>query len=290
MTEPDDAPDGVLAERVALVAECDPERTVRLRIERLPGGKPRPVAVLAHGFKGFMDWGFFPALSRALARAGFVVVSFNASGSGVGDDPLAMDDEDAFFHDTYSRQLADFAQVRAHARALDGVDPTRELLLGHSRGGAMSVVAAAEDPPARLVTWAAFDDVDRFDADTKAAWRRDGVFEVPNARTGQVHRMSVAILDDAERHRARLDPLAAAARVGVPWLVLHGGADPVVAPDCARRLAAAAAAAELVMLEGEGHTFGARHPMEPRLDVAPGLARAGEATLAFAAPLLDPRR
>lgn len=273
-----------------LTADCDPERVLRLRIERPAGDGPtrrRPVAVLAHGFKGFMDWAFLPALSLGFARAGFVAVSFNASGCGVGEDPEVMDDEDAFFRDTFTRQLTDFAQVRAFARALDGVDPGRELLFGHSRGGGMAAVAASEDPPARLVTWAAFDDIDRFDHATKEAWRADGVLHVPNGRTGQVHRMSVDALVDAEANRERLDPLAAAGRIDAPWLVVHGSADATVDVECGRRLAGAASRAELLEIEGADHTFGARHPMPRDVGFSADLAVASEATLTFAAPLIE---
>src|SRR5207248_10516072 len=45
----------------------------------------RPVVVVCHGLKGFKDWGFFPYVVERLARAGFAVVSFNFSGSGVGE-------------------------------------------------------------------------------------------------------------------------------------------------------------------------------------------------------------
>lgn len=273
-----------------LPADCDPARSLRVRIERPAGPAPggsRPVAVLAHGFKGFMDWAFMPALSHALARAGFVTLSFNASGSGIGEDPEVMDDEDAFFHDTFSRQLADFAQARALARGLEGVDAGRELLFGHSRGGAMAVISAAEDAPARLVTWAAFSDVDRFDEETKEAWRREGILRIPNGRTGQVHRMSVAALEDAERNRERLDLLAAAARLDAPWLVVHGEGDATVDVGCGRRLAAAGTRSELLVLDGAGHTFGASHPMARDLAAASDLEAAGAATLAFGAPLIE---
>ena len=279
----------LLEERLVLTADCDPARVLRVRIERPAGPAPsggRPVAVLAHGFKGFMDWGFLPALSRTLAAAGFVTLSFNATGSGIGEDPEVMDDEEAFFHDTFSRQLTDFAQARGLARTLDGVDPGCELLFGHSRGGAMAVISASEDAPARLVTWAAFSDVDRIDEDAKAAWRRDGVLLVPNGRTGQVHRMSLAALDDAEQNRERLDLLAAAARLDAPWLVVHGGGDATVDVGCGRRLAAAGPRSELLVIDGADHTFGARHPMAPDLGAAPDLEVAVAATLAFGAPLL----
>ena len=70
----------------------------------------------------------------------------NSSGSGVGEDPLAMDDdEDAFFNDSYSRQLEDMAQgARASRAASPGWTRSREVLMGHSRGGGMAVISAAE--------------------------------------------------------------------------------------------------------------------------------------------------
>lgn len=241
---------------------------------------PAPVAVLCHGFKGFMDWGFFPPLRRAFAEAGFVTVAMNTSGCGVGDDPLAMDDEDAFFHDTYSRQLEDIAAVRRFARGLDGVDPSREALFGHSRGGGMMLISAAEEAPARIAVWAAIDDADRFGEEAKKVWRATGVLEVPNGRTGQIHRMSVAGLDDLEANAERLDILAQVGRIDAPLLVVHGDADPTVEVEAARRIAARARHAELEILAGEGHAFGARHPMES-LDEAPGLVVAARRTVEF---------
>jgi dienelactone hydrolase len=229
------------------------------------GGQPsalRPVVVLCHGFKGFMDWGFLPYVSTRLARAGFVSVSLNASGCGVGDDPLVMDDEEAFFRDTYTRQLEDIARVREYARGLEGVDPRRDALLGHSRGGGMCVISAAEEPPAALVTWAAIDQSDRFDEATKALWRAEGELRIPNGRTGQIHRLSVEALDDFERNAGRLDIVAAAARYGGPLLAIHGRDDATVPWAAAERLAQAGPRGASLILDGASHGFEATHPME----------------------------
>lgn len=275
-------------ERLALVDPTEISRRVGVRIER-PLGRARgpvPYVVLCHGFKGFMDWGFFPALSRAIARAGLVAVSMNASGSGVRDDPLAMDDDEAFFRDTYTRQLEDIERVRRFARRIDGVDASSEVLLGHSRGGGMMVVSAAEEQPAAVVVWAAIDEADRFGEDAKQSWRRDGVLLVPNGRTGQTHRMSVEALDDLERHRERLDVLAAAGRIDAPLLALHGSDDATVAPEAAARIADAAPRGAFRILPDADHAFGARHPC-PDPSELPALTEAIDATLAFLRDALD---
>ena len=49
-------------------------------------GDGAPAVVICHGFKGFKDWGFFPEVAAALAASGYLAISFNFSGSGIGSD------------------------------------------------------------------------------------------------------------------------------------------------------------------------------------------------------------
>ena len=242
---------------------------------RFPG--QRPAVVICHGFKGFMEWGFFPHLAALLAERGFVAVRFNVSGSGMrpGEDRVA--DPDAFRADTHSRELAEVLAVLAAVR--DGaapfssarIDPARIGLFGHSRGGANALLASAASPVRALVTWAAISDFDRYTAEQKEAWRRDGELPVVNARTGQPLALGLGLLEDIEAHRTELDVLAAASRRSAPWLIVHGEDDESVPAAEARRLAEASRSgnpAELLLVPGANHTFGARHPFagpNPRL-------------------------
>ena len=262
----------------------EPRRVVRGRVvlpaDLEPGVRLAHVLVV-HGFKGFMDWGLFPELARRIAGAGRAAVCFNMSGSGVGENPLELTEDEAFARNTYSRELEDLGRVHELARSgsLPGVDGERCALFGHSRGGGVALLhAALRDDVEALVTWAAIDDVDRFDEATKAAWRRDGCIHVHNARTGQEHRIDLDALLDVEANRARLDVLAAAARVRAPTLLVHGTADATVPVSAAERLHAALprGTGRLLLLEGAGHTFGARHPLAEL---------PGDLELAFAATL-----
>ena len=229
---------------------------------RSAGTTPRPAVVGMHGFKGFKDWGFWPPLADRLARAGLTVVTFNTSGSGVdasGEPTLP----ERFSRNTYSAELADLAAVvdALHDGTLGVPAPPSVGLMGHSRGGGMAVLHAARDPRiTALVTWAGIAQVDRWGDELKRAWRRQGSINVTNARTGQVIPLSTDILDDVEQHRDQLDILAAAARITVPWLIIHGTGDESVPDSDARALAHAAPHARLLLLEGASHTFGARHP------------------------------
>src|ERR1700712_349126 len=71
----------------------------------------RPAVVICHGFKGFMDWGFFPALAALLAERGFVAVRVNLSGTGMQPGDELVTDPDAFRDDTYGRELAELTAV-----------------------------------------------------------------------------------------------------------------------------------------------------------------------------------
>jgi dienelactone hydrolase len=237
--------------------------------------RPRPAVLVVHGFKGFKDWGMFPLVAERMARAGLTAVSFNLSGSGVDEEGQSSWPE-RFGHATYSGDLEDMRRVAAAlAEGRLGMAPTSVFgLLGHSRGGGEAILLAAEDPRVKaLVTWAAIAGVNRWPGQA-GAWRSAGSIPITNARTGQVLPLYPDVLDDIEQHAALLDIPAAAARVGVPWLLLHGTGDESVPPSEAEQLRRAAAhspALRFLPIEGAGHTFGATHPMfgiPPTLAVA----------------------
>ena len=238
------------------------------------GGRqsPRPAVVLVHGFKGFKDWGFWPPFAERLARAGFTAVSFNMSGSGVDADGNASLGEQ-FAHNTFSADLADLDTVIAQliSGALGVPEPSAVSLVGHSRGGGISILHTARDPRVNaVVTWAATASTDRWGPETRKRWRAAGFLSVTNARTGQVLPMSTDLLDDAEQHREALDVLSAAAVIRVPWLILHGRQDETVGFDDAEALYRANGKASTILepVDNTGHTFGASHPWHPSVPAA----------------------
>jgi uncharacterized protein len=238
-----------------------------LAVDVRAGGRtsPRPAVVVVHGFKGFKDWGMFPPAAERLAQAGFTVVTFNLSGSGVDADG-EFTFADRFGRNTYSIELADIARVidALERGELGTAAPSSLGLLGHSRGGGDAVLHAAKDPRVlALATWAAIGSVDRWTPSTRENWRERGMLDIVNARTGQVLPLYTDLLDDIEQHgRGALDIVAAAGRMAAPWLIVHGTADESVAFSDAERLhrASAAPVTELLAMEGAGHTFGTVHP------------------------------
>ena len=228
---------------------------------------PRPAVVVMHGFKGFKDWGMFPVVAERLARAGMSVISFNVSGSGV-DDAGDFTLTDQFGKNTYTAEMEDLrrtVEAVVEGSLLDLAVPTSVGLLGHSRGGGMAILETRRNRNVRaLVTWAAISSVDRWSDEAKAAWRRRGFVNIQNARTGQSIPLSTDILDDiASNSRGSLDIGASAAKIQVPWLIVHGDADESVAVADGRFLQQASAGrAELMLVAGAGHTFGATHPFK----------------------------
>ncbi len=251
---------------------------------RIPEGPPPRSAVLVlHGFKGFKDWGFFPYLLQRLAAAGHAVVSFNFSGSGIGTHPDRFTELEAFAANTLSRELEEVGWVADWMMGGDLLPrrPQRLALLGHSRGGGVAVLQAASDERVRaLATWSGVSTFDRWSAATKEEWREIKRIYVLNSRTGQQMPLDVGLLEDIEANRERLDVLGAAARVAVPWLILHGEDDRTVEMDEARALARVAARGRLSVIARAGHTYEVRHPCE---GPSPELDQAVEQTLAHLA-------
>ena len=230
------------------------------------GGRdsPRPAVVTVHGFKGFKDWGMWPPFGERLARAGVTAVSLNLSGSGV-DDAGTFAFPERFGHNTFSAELEDLGRVitALYRGDFEIAAPSALGLVGHSRGGGVSLLYAVRDSRVRaLVTWSAISTVERWRQPERELWRRTGVHEIRNARTGEVLPLYPDVLDDIEKNAGDLDLLAAAARIGVPWLLVHGADDEAVSIAEGNRLAAAAGGprTEVLIIEGAGHTFGAAHP------------------------------
>ena len=226
-------------------------------------GQSRAAVIICHGFKGFKDWGYFPVLADHLARAGFSAVSFNFSGSGVGEDGQSFSEPDRFAHMTYSAELGDLGRViDAVSAGSIGLGPLAIGVVGHSMGGGVAILQAARDSRiGALVTWAATAQFGRlWSPEQVSQWRRAGRLDVVNQRTGDILPLCTDVLDDLERHAETLDVTMAAARIRAPWLVAHGTADESVPVSDAQTLHAANPGSTLLLLDDASHTFGIRHP------------------------------
>ena len=69
------------------------------------------LVIIAPGFLGFKDWGFFPYLAERLCLAGFATLAFSHALSGVRDNPLEITDTQAFSKNSTSQELKDWDVV-----------------------------------------------------------------------------------------------------------------------------------------------------------------------------------
>ncbi|MFL5510672.1 MAG: alpha/beta hydrolase [Gemmatimonadaceae bacterium] len=220
--------------------------------------------ILCHGFKGFAHWGFFPHLARMLADSGLTAITFDFSGSGIGRDRESFSDESAFGENTFTRELEDLDLVEDFARRKAWIEG-RFGLFGHSRGGGMAILFAASEGSnvSALVTWAAISYPNRWRPEDVLTWRARGYADITNSRTGQVMRLGTALLDDVELHwKTKLNIEAAAKKLKVPWLIVHGTADETVPSTEGEHLhSVSEGMSTLRLIEGAGHAFGAQHPL-----------------------------
>lgn len=259
----------MMVERAAFILEGGHLGPIRGDVRRPVSAGDDAAIVVCHGFKGFKDWGFFPYVCRELAeRLTRPVVSFNFSGSGIGEDPESFTELDRFERNTFSKEVRDLRTVLDAAASgdLPQLAAVEKFgLLGHSRGGVSAVVTAAEDERvAAVVTWSAVARLDRWDAETVEKWRREGRIEVLNARTGQMMPLGRELLEDIEENAERLDVRRAAKRLRVPYLIVHGTEDESVDVEEAEAVAQAAPEewSRYQPIPGAGHTFGAVHPFQ----------------------------
>ncbi|WP_379964943.1 alpha/beta hydrolase family protein [Epilithonimonas sp. UC225_85] len=138
--------------------------------------------------KGYKDWGAWELMGEKFANAGFYFVKFNFSHNGTTvEDPNNFEDLEAFGQNNYSKELDGLEVVIDHFKSQKEVDPDNIILLGHSRGGGISIIKASENKNIKkLITLASVSTLDRFPKDKSFEnWKKDGVYFVENARTKQ---------------------------------------------------------------------------------------------------------
>ena len=203
---------------------------------------------VAHGFKGFKDWGWFPWLAEQLAAEGLEAVRFDFSHNGV--EARDFDRLDLFARDNARRHQADLV-------ALLAARPGPVGLLGHSRGGGDVLVCASRHPRVRCVaTLASVAQGARLTPESEAELCTRGFVSIPNMRTKQQMPLGREAFDLGDVP----SPVDAARALRCPTLLVHGEADTSVAPTALDALATAIPHAETWLVPDTDHVFGTGHP------------------------------
>ncbi len=216
-----------------------------------------------HGFKGFKDWGTFNLIADYFVNRGFCFIKFNFSyNGGTVDQPIDFPDENAFGENNLSTELNDLSCVIDYMDQ-KGLIYNSLTLLGHSRGGGISILGAAEDERvSQLITLASVADFESRMPDFKAikTWELTGVRYILNSRTKQNLPQFYQFYEDFIQHKSRLDILKAARSLVIPFLIIHGEDDETVSTKDAELLQKNCPTAILNIIKGANHTFNGFHP------------------------------
>lgn len=232
--------------------------------------KNAPAIIIVHGFKGFKNWGFFPDLSERLAIAGYVTVTANFSRNGIGYDYNTFKELDKFAQNTVSHELDDLQSIIENIKneniAKKTIDLEKLALLGHSKGGAISILKAAElgDGIQAIVTLASVSSFFRFTDDQIKQWNKKGVIEVENSRTKQMMPINKTFWDDLNKNKKKFDVLKAAENLSIPALFIHGNSDETVSYTESENIyeSCSSYVKRLEIIEDCSHTFGITHPFQ----------------------------
>lgn len=229
-------------------------------------GEKLPLVIFAHGYKGYKDWGAWNLMAEKFAESGFFFVKFNFSHNGTTvENPTEFGDLEAFGNNNFSTEISDYDEVLNYFQPHPRVDPEKIALIGHSRGGGISVIKAFEDDRVKLLISLAgvsnfkyrFPNQQRF-----VDWKNSGVFYSENKRTHQQMPHYFQFFVDFEKNERRFDIQYAAQHFAKPFLIIQGTNDDAVKDKEANLLHEWAKSSELKMIENANHTFGAKEPWE----------------------------
>lgn len=243
-----------------------------------------PLVIFAHGYKGYKDWGAWDLMAEKFADAGFYFVKFNFSHNGTTvENPTEFADLEAFGHNNFSKEMLDYDAVINHFSQLDEVDPNQVALMGHSRGGGITLIKAFED--ARVKAAISLAGVSHFgyrfpSGDRMEDWKNSGVMYSENARTKQQMPHYYQFYEDYRADEQRFSVQYAAQHLEKPLLIVQGSSDDAVKDKEAFLLNEWCKNSELEILENANHTFGASEPWLSK-DLPKDLARAASVAISF---------
>ncbi|PKV48636.1 hypothetical protein ATE84_0639 [Aquimarina sp. MAR_2010_214] len=234
-------------------------------------GVQKPVIIFCHGYKGFKDWGAWDLVAEAFANAGFFFIKFNFShNGGTIEQPIDFPDLEAFGNNNYIKELDDLETIIDWTTSSDfkfrnEINTSNISLIGHSRGGGIVTIKAAEDKRVtQLITWASVSDYkNRFPkGKVFEYWKNTGVTYIENGRTKQQMPHYFQFYTSFIENEDRLTIANAAKKIKIPHLIVHGTSDPTVDIQESKNIHAWSVNSQLYIVEGADHIFGVKHPWQ----------------------------
>jgi pimeloyl-ACP methyl ester carboxylesterase len=202
-----------------------------------PGSREGVLVILTHGVTGNKDRPLLVNLAEGLASRGWPCLRLSWTGNGAS--------EGDFRDSTITKESTDLRDI------LDALPPRLKIgYIGHSMGGAVGVMTAANDDRIRvLVTLAGMVRTEEFCEREFGSVIPDKGFmwDEPNCPLSQKY------VDDMESIGDLFDEVG---QITVPWLLIHGTADDVVLiQDSRDAYDTAEEPKRFVEIPGAGHSF-----------------------------------
>ena len=227
-----------------------------------------PLVIFAHGYKGYKDWGAWDLMATEFAKAGYYFVKFNFSHNGTTlENPSEFGDLEAFGNNNFTKELSDYREVINYFIEKPEINPEKIAIIGHSRGGGISVINAFEDHRVKaLITLAGVSHFGyRFPSGERLEnWEREGVMFSENGRTKQQMPHYFQFYEDYKNNEDRFNIQYATQHLAKPFLIISAGKDETVKPNEGELLHQWSKNSEHEFLENANHTFGAKEPWEKR--------------------------
>ncbi|MFI0429594.1 alpha/beta hydrolase family protein [Mariniflexile sp. HMF6888] len=231
-----------------------------------------PIIIFCHGYKGFKDWGAWNLMAKQFAKTGFCFIKFNFShNGGTVEQPIDFPDLEAFGNNNYTKELDDLETVIDwvfNYPDIQNIANTDNIsLLGHSRGGGITLIKAEED--SRIKNVISLASVSDFGSRMTAlcdleTWKQTGVTYVVNGRTKQQMPHYYQFYEDFKANEERLTIKCAVSNLKIPHLIIHGNKDTSVLMNESEDLHLWNPHSELQIIDGADHVFGASHPWKKK--------------------------
>lgn len=228
-------------------------------------GLAKPVLIIAHGFRGSKDTGFWPEVSTWFAEHGFYTVIFNFARISAKEDQLG--EEVVAVASTISQELSDLLSIVTHVQR--GLLPQPELaaaqqinLLGHSRSGGSLIVFANEHPEIQSIS----------------IWNGGANPNRPGTDDQELSLQQWRILEDIKENEHRFDILKKFTLLSLPALIVQGDQDSERLLISNKRLQEHVPSQTYISIKDANHTFNVE---EPYAGPTPQLKQAFDATIAF---------
>lgn len=231
--------------------------------------KQKPLVIFCHGYKGFKDWGSWDLVAEHFLKSNCFFVKFNFShNGGTMTEPIDFPDLEAFGDNNYTKELNDLDSMLNFILSNKfeynkEIDTNNITLIGHSRGGGISIIKASEDSRiTKLITWASVCDFGKRTATIGdlETWRKNGVKYVLNGRTKQKMPHNYQFYEDFIANEERLNIENCEKKLTIPHLIVHGEEDPSVFYKEAEYLKLWNPKSTLLPIENSNHVFNSKHP------------------------------